>query len=209
MVKNNSKKSKIKFVYFDVGGVLLFWEEALKALAKHHQKEVKDIYKVFRKYDDLTCRGIITPQQLSHGMHKDLRLSYIEELDMSRLAKKYFRPIPQSHQLISKLAVKMPVGLLTNIYLGFLEMSLQYGFLPQLNYKAIVKSCDLGLIKPEKEIYLYAQKMAGVAPSEILFIDDYKKNTAAARRLGWQAYTFDNLHVQDSIKEIEKMLHLY
>ena len=88
-------------------------------------------------------------------------------------------------------------------------MSLQYGFLPKLNYTVVVKSCDLGLIKPDKKIYLYAQKMAGVAPSEILFIDDYEKNTAAARKLGWQAYTFDNVHVQDSIKEIEKMLHLY
>ncbi len=209
MAKNNFLKSKIKFVYFDVGGVLLYWENVLSALAKHHRKDVKDIYKVFRKYDDLSCRGIITPQQLSHGMHKDLRLSYIEELDMSRLAKKHFQPIPESHRLISKLAAKIPVGLLTNIYLGFLEMSFQYGFLPKLNYKAIVKSCDLGLIKPEKEIYLYAQKMAGVAPSEILFIDDYEKNTAAAHKLGWRVFTFDNLHVQDSIKEIEKILNLY
>lgn len=196
---------KIKFVYFDVGGVLLVWEEALIALANHHQKEVKDIYQVFRKYDDLTCRGIITPQQLSRGMHKDLRLTYNEDFDMLRLARKHFQPIPRMHQLVAKLIKKMPVGLLTNIYLGFLELSFQHKFLPKLKYATVVKSCDLGIVKPEKEIYLHAQKIAGVAPSEILFIDDYEINTAAAKNLGWQAYTFDNTQIDESIEEIEKI----
>ena len=201
-------KNKIKFVYFDVGGVLLFWKEALTVFAKQHRKEVKDIHEVFLKYDDLSCRGIITPQQLSRGIHKDLRLTYNEELDMSRLAGKHFQPIPEMHQFAAKLIKIMPVGLLTNIYLGFLEMSFQNGFLPKLNYKAIVKSCDLGIVKPEKEIYHYAQKMAGVAPSEILFIDDYKKNTTAAKKLGWRAFTFDNTRISESIREIEKILSL-
>ena len=197
---------KIKFVYFDVGGVLLFWREALSALAKHHQKTINDVDEVFHKYDDLTCRGIITVQQLSRGMHKDLGLPYKEELDMSNFAKKYFRPIIETHRFIKSIAKKMPVGLLTNIYLGFLEMSFDHKFLPRLKYSAIIKSCDLGIIKPEKEIYLHAQKMAGVESSEILFIDDYEKNTAAAKKLGWQVFTFNNSNIHESIKSIEEML---
>ncbi|MBI3955098.1 HAD-IA family hydrolase [Candidatus Gottesmanbacteria bacterium] len=175
-------------------------------MAKHHQKDVKEVYEIFHKYDDLTCRGIITPQQLSRGMHKDLGRIYDEKLDISRLARKYFQPIEKMHRLINKLADKMPVGLLTNIYLGFLEMSFDHKFLPKLKYSAIIKSCDLGIIKPEKEIYLHAQKMAGVESSEILFIDDYEKNTAAAKKLGWQVFTFNNSKIDESIKSIEEML---
>ena len=63
-----------------------------------------------------------------------------------------------------------------------LDQNLLYG-----KFQAIVDSSRLGMMKPDVEIYEYAQRQAGVEAQDILFIDDRKINVLAARHFGWQA----------------------
>jgi putative hydrolase of the HAD superfamily len=48
----------------------------------------------------------------------------------------------------------------------------------------------LGIAKPEAEIYRHAAEGLGVAPADILFIDDREENIAAARAAGMQAVQY-------------------
>ncbi|MBR6798066.1 MAG: HAD family phosphatase [Opitutales bacterium] len=46
----------------------------------------------------------------------------------------------------------------------------------------------LRAVKPSHEIFEKVAQLAGIVPSETLFIDDNAKNVAAARECGWRAY---------------------
>jgi putative hydrolase of the HAD superfamily len=53
-----------------------------------------------------------------------------------------------------------------------------------------VISARVQLIKPEAEIFELAARRFGVAPAQLVFIDDMPVNVAAARRAGWNALQF-------------------
>ena len=48
----------------------------------------------------------------------------------------------------------------------------------------MVLSGEVGMRKPEKEIFLHAAQTLGVPPEECVFIDDMAANVAAARACG-------------------------
>ena len=61
-------------------------------------------------------------------------------------------------------------------------------------------SCDLGVVKPDPEIYLHTVKKLGVAPGKALFIDNLEKNTVGAEAAGLMANVFrDVQQLQDDL----------
>ena len=54
-------------------------------------------------------------------------------------------------------------------------------------FDAAVLSFQVGAMKPDAAIYDAAERVAGVAPDEILFLDDRPENVAAATGRGWRA----------------------
>ena len=65
-------------------------------------------------------------------------------------------------------------------------------------------SYDLGLHKPDPEIYRAASKRLGVDPSCCFFLDDVEENVAGARETGMQALRFGN----ERMPEIREALGL-
>jgi putative hydrolase of the HAD superfamily len=57
-------------------------------------------------------------------------------------------------------------------------------------FDQITFSCELGVIKPEREIYEHALRGLGVAATEALFIDDREENIDGARAIGLHAELF-------------------
>jgi glucose-1-phosphatase len=51
-------------------------------------------------------------------------------------------------------------------------------------FQSYFASHQMGLVKPDKEIYLKVVSSLGVMPEEILFIDDNRVNVEAARNIG-------------------------
>jgi putative hydrolase of the HAD superfamily len=51
-------------------------------------------------------------------------------------------------------------------------------------------SCEVGMIKPDAEIYLECCRRLGCRPEEVLFLDDKKVNTEGAKSIGMQSYVF-------------------
>jgi putative hydrolase of the HAD superfamily len=82
------------------------------------------------------------------------------------------------------------------------------GNLPEVNYEAIIQSCDLNLVKPEEAFFKYAQDVANVLASEILFIDNKLENIDKARSLGWQVTWYDVNNPQKSAAGIKRVLNL-
>ena len=57
------------------------------------------------------------------------------------------------------------------------------------NFDEIIVSCDVGIRKPNMEIYQLAVKELKISPKEILFIDNQKWNISPAKKLGMKTNT--------------------
>jgi 2-haloacid dehalogenase len=57
--------------------------------------------------------------------------------------------------------------------------------------RGVTVSGEIGLIKPDREIYEVHARNFGLEPAASLFIDDSLKNVEAARAAGWQALLFE------------------
>jgi 2-haloacid dehalogenase/putative hydrolase of the HAD superfamily len=53
-----------------------------------------------------------------------------------------------------------------------------------------VVSAHIGLMKPDPAFYAHACETFGLAPGEVLFIDDSAANIEGARRFGFDAHHF-------------------
>lgn len=59
-------------------------------------------------------------------------------------------------------------------------------------FEGAVISADMGLVKPDPEIFRLACRRFGIAPSESLFIDDSPINAEAAQYVGMRAFVFND-----------------
>lgn len=57
-------------------------------------------------------------------------------------------------------------------------------------FDPVLISSDLKMLKPSKDIYEEAARRCGVAPEEVLFIDDGEKNVAGAKAAGMNAFLY-------------------
>jgi glucose-1-phosphatase len=58
------------------------------------------------------------------------------------------------------------------------------------HFDKLVFSYEVGIRKPDRGIYAYCERVAGVPPHEVLFIDDLPTNVEAARDYGWEGIVY-------------------
>jgi putative hydrolase of the HAD superfamily len=71
-------------------------------------------------------------------------------------------------------------------------------------FDAVVISAEVGMHKPQPEIYLLAAERLGLPPSSCVFVDDLRENCAGAEALGMTAIL--HREPEDSIAQMEAML---
>jgi FMN phosphatase YigB (HAD superfamily) len=89
-------------------------------------------------------------------------------------------------EVVSELSRSLPLFALSNSNPSHIEVQLK-NFRLFDGFKEIFASYRLGYRKPEREIYQAAIRALGVAPQQILFVDDKPENIAIARELGLNA----------------------
>ncbi|MBI3839171.1 MAG: HAD family phosphatase [Planctomycetia bacterium] len=65
----------------------------------------------------------------------------------------------------------------------------RYGLMNQ-SFEVFALSYELGACKPSAKIFQAAAKLAGVAPTEIFFVDDIARNVEGARAVGFDAVQY-------------------
>lgn len=101
----------------------------------------------------------------------------------------YSGPMPGMTELIGALAEHYSLLLLSNVDRYYWEVVRSNH--PELNYfDKILLSCDLGLAKPEPEIFRRASRIASADSGRCLFVDDTAANVAAAAALGFKTHHF-------------------
>ena len=70
-------------------------------------------------------------------------------------------------------------------------------------FDVVVISAEVGLHKPQPEIYLLAAERLGVEPKDCVFVDDLRENCAGAEAVGMTAVLHRN--VEDTLARLEEL----
>ena len=187
----------IKNIIFDFGNVLLNIDPALsaKAFTELGIKEGVDFWGS-RNSSELLIgleKGSITPEDFRYGA-LEMLVEGITPQQVDEAWNALLLDLPlQRVEMLKRLKSHYRLFLLSNSnqihyenYMpGFEE---KFGFPMNNLFVKLWFSHQMGMIKPDPDIYKYVLKDAGLNPAETLFIDDTLPNVEAARSLGIKAW---------------------
>jgi FMN phosphatase YigB (HAD superfamily) len=195
-----------KFIYFDLGNVLLYFShrlacEQMAAVAGTTAEKVRSA--VFES--DLEARY--------ESGELDNRGFYAAFCQATGTAADYERLLLAGSEIFNLNLGLLPVvsqldaaghrlGILSNTCPAHWEYCTdgRYGILTAA-FDVIALSYRIGARKPAAKIFLAAAEMAGVAPSDIFYVDDIPGHVAGAQQVGFDAVQYtttaalvDDLH---------------
>ncbi len=199
-----TSKNGVRFVYFDIGGTLLHaYYRAFSKIAGDHGMSVDVVENCYWRHNDAIWRGQIDMAHFNNLVGGELGVSGFNWVD-------YYlgsvEPIAGSAELLKWVAEHYGVGLLSNTMPGMIDELKSHHLLPDIDYKAVVDSSQVGAVKPEPKIYEYALQKAGVSAKEILLIDNERPNLTGADRAGWQVLWFNDLDPTESVARVKEQL---
>lgn len=183
----------IKAVIFDMGGVLLRTEDPTPRtqLAAQYGLSVSALENlVFNSESSIRAeRGEISEQEHWAWVCAQLGLppSAIQDLQTQFWAGD--RLDTELVTFIKNLRPHIKTGLLSNAWTGTRQIvEARYGFLDA--FDVVIFSAEVGMRKPDAQIFHHTLKQLQVAPHEAVFVDDLLPNVEGARRVGLHAIHF-------------------
>jgi len=184
----------IKAIFFDFGGVLLKTFDGIDhdAIEAEFGLEAKMLRKaVYRdsRYMDFQI-GACT-----YGEWADsIREALLKIDDRADAIMNAFMDSPRVFnqdmlELVKRLHGRYTLGIISNTIPGMEERLRERFELVDL-FDVRVGSGDLGIAKPDAEIFLHATKLAGLAPEQSVFTDDRADFAEAARGVGMHGFHF-------------------
>lgn len=185
----------IKAVFFDVGGVILlskkisFRKKLAKFLGIDYKRNEMKIHRIV----DTFVKGGMTENEFwkrsfqtfnmppKKGYKKFILKEFHENWELNKETIKIVESIK---------ALGYKVGVISNTIKPHVEYCKRKGWYKPFDVVAL--SNEVGMKKPEKQIYRFALKKMGVKANESIFIDDIEKNLIVARKLGMKTILFKN-----------------
>jgi len=175
-------------VVFDIGRVLVALQpERLLGVLREHGASVRTLEEVTGRID-LTAHetgrlpGSQLLQQIAALAPQPIAAGALAEAWVDML-----RPDPAMLELADRLRRHHRIFLLTNV--GDLHWTHLEQVVGLHHYALDVLRSDLaGVMKPDPQIYLEAERRFGLSPAQTVFIDDRLENVDAACARGWQAF---------------------
>ena len=178
---------------FDFGGVLwdMRWDVA-RALSEQHGLPRSSVFETLYRTDawrDIE-RGIGDAEAWKARAHAELETRAGRTLPaLHEEWRRAQRPIAANLELVGRLRPPYKVSVLSNAdgsLRGRLEDEMRIHHL----FDDIVCSAEVGMAKPEPEIFRLAAGRLGLDPAECVFVDDWDQNIEAARTVGMTAIRY-------------------
>lgn len=183
----------ISHIVFDIGKVLIHYDPELpyRHLIEDDERRAWFLAEV--------CTSAWNVEQDRgrewHVAEAELIERHPEEADLIRAFRRHWHEmVPHAHDDTVAIMDDLingghDVTMLTNFAADtFAEARRRFTFLERP--RGVTVSGEVGLIKPDREIYSLHARTFGLAPAETLFIDDSEKNVQGARAAGWNAVRF-------------------
>ena len=179
----------VELVLFDLGGVLvrLGGVGAMRDLAGIDSDD-----EVWARW--LACpwvrsfeRGLCSMDDFASGVISDWGLSIAPSEFLERFASWPEALFEGAVELVEEVRSRVPVGCLSNTNSIHWEVQGNvWGFDQLFDFRFL--SHELGLIKPDLEIFEHVVRAAGSPGAGIVFLDDNSLNVASALEMGLQAH---------------------
>jgi glucose-1-phosphatase len=184
---------EIEVVFLDLGNVLAFHDDdvLLRRLSEYGGAPPEVIRQRLLALWDPTNRGTLAGDQLRRAVSQASGATTLMDADtFFDVWTCYFRLHHEVLPMVEALLGRVKVALISN------TNEMQWHFLrPQLplleRFSALVLSYELGLAKPDPEIFRTALRRVGSPPPQACaFFDDVPAFVEAARALGMQGQVF-------------------
>lgn len=174
-----------------MGGVLI--EDPAPGMVRHYLDvlNVKEtpFTNAFNRYAADWQKGKITEEKLWKGIASDLGVPApsLESLWLDGLKKSYFERKNMFELIRSLRNSGYKAMILSNT-----EISVMNFLIDKLSqhFDDSIFSCEIGMVKPDKEIYEYVLSRTSSKPEEVIFIDDKEGNVMSAREIGIEGIHF-------------------
>src|SRR5882672_3970203 len=111
-------ENKIKFIYFDLGGVFFNWDNYFQNVAKEFKFDRHQIMNFFKKHDERLTKGLVSPQAFWEIYQKDAGIKNTDGFDFLDNWVEDFMPLLPMHKFAETLIKRYQVGVISNIYKG-------------------------------------------------------------------------------------------
>lgn len=186
-----------KVIIFDFFGVVVAQVAERWFRQKLPNEDTKAFHKKYIRDVDL---GIASSEELFE------KLGQLVQTSGDAVRDDFHNLIEVHHDVVSHiktLKTAYRIALCSNAFSDFIRPILDQNNLNELFEVAIISS-EVGLVKPDLEIYTLTADRLGVAPESCVFIDDNVINTQAAESVGMKGVHFTS--AADLESQLNKIL---
>ena len=185
--------SPVRNVVFDFGGVLVRWQPEAVIAGFYADEPSRALVRdaVIRHPDWIDIdRGSLSESAAIERFAARMGRPVAEMRALMQHIKDSLTPLPDSIALLNELARRgVPLYGLSNMSAPFFAL-LKSRYEHWDRFRGIVISGEVGLVKPDPEIFHHLTQRHGLLPAETVFIDDHLPNIESARRLGFRTIHF-------------------
>jgi putative hydrolase of the HAD superfamily len=186
LLESGPERQGPKLLLFDFGGVLIEWEGVQPLLDLTNYRITAEQARRFwlesewvREFE----RGRCSPEDFASGVISELELG----LNPAQFIEAFLTwdrgPVPGAIEILERLKGKIPLACLSNNnILHWTRLQKEYDILQFFQHCFV--SHEIGLVKPDRSIFVYILSKLPYKPGEILFFDDNPENVEAANRSG-------------------------
>ena len=178
---------------FDLGGVLIDFAgfEAMRRLLPEvsDRSEIRDRW-IHSESVQLFERGDITPEKFARRLVEEFHLELSAEEFLREFVSWARGPYPGAVSLLRRLRATYRIACLSNsneLHTPIHRASIH----PHVD--TFYFSDEIGLVKPDREIFDYVIRDLAVSPQRIAFFDDTMVNVEAAEKTGLTAFSVDGI----------------
>lgn len=187
----------VKGIVFDVGGVLI------PSLDKEIDGDIQNTLGLLStEFDSLWAKyvSILITGKISE---KDFWSKIVREINTNKkmpaeslFLREYCKNIVVNKEMLHLVANLNKNGyataILSNSILPHSQYNRKIGLYDSFNI--VILSNEVGMLKPNTDIYFYCLNKLKLKPSEVIFIDDKVQNIVAAESMGIKGIEYNNFH---------------
>ena len=192
-----------KAIIFDIGGVVVLKtiEHTIERFADILNVETKTIHELHEKYWKEIAKGTMTTKQFTNiikdkfGINVDIMSKWEEAYLEGRLVNR------ELIEVIEKLRKGYKLATVTNVDDATADYNREKGVYS--HFDIAILSCEVGVIKPQREIFELALQKLNLTAEECIFIDDREEYVEVARNMEFHTIQFrDNKQVVEDLRLI-------
>jgi glucose-1-phosphatase len=180
-----NERERVEVVLFDLGGVLMDFTGLRRFAVLCGMENGPELQRRWAssRWVQAFERGQCDAEAFGAGIVTDWELDLTPRDFVAEFTTWSAGPFDGSIDLLRKLHGEIPMGCLSNTNPVHWRQHLdRWGLVGYFDWTFV--SHELGMMKPDPEIYQHALVVTGVQPERLLFLDDNDENVAAARELG-------------------------